>query len=39
MATQGTQAIDRAADLVVRVVQSPDPVSTPELAQATGLAR
>lgn len=39
MATQGTQAIDRAADLVVRVVQSPDPLSTPELAQSTGLAR
>lgn len=39
MSGNGTQAIDRAADLVVRVVQSPDPLSTPDLAEATGLAR
>lgn len=39
MSSTGTQAIDRAADLVVRVVQSPDPLSTPDLAEATGLAR
>lgn len=35
----GTQAIDRAADLVARVVQAPEPVTAVELAADTGLAR
>lgn len=39
MSIPGTQAIDRAADLVVRVVQSPDPLSTLDLAAVSGLAR
>lgn len=35
----GTQSIDRAADLLARVVRSEGPVTFTELAAATGLAR
>lgn len=35
----GTQSIDRAADLVDRVVRADGPVSATALAEATGLAR
>ena len=35
----GTQSIDRAADLLARVVRSEAPVTFTELAAATGLAR
>ncbi|MGG5260088.1 IclR family transcriptional regulator [Phycicoccus avicenniae] len=38
-ASTGTQSIDRAADLVARVVRSDGPVATPALAESTGLAR
>jgi IclR family transcriptional regulator, acetate operon repressor len=40
MATEaGTQAIDRAAQLLVRVVESPQPVGVNELAERSGLPR
>jgi DNA-binding IclR family transcriptional regulator len=40
MATEaGTQAIDRAAQLLVRVVESPQPVGVNELAKRSGLPR
>ena len=35
----GTQAIDRAAALLVRVVESPQPVPVGELAAAAGLPK
>ena len=35
----GTQSIDRAADLLARVVRAPSPVTFTELAEVTGLAR
>lgn len=35
----GTQAVDRAADLVALVVESPDPLSFSEIHQRCGLAR
>ncbi len=35
----GTQSIDRAADLVTRVVRGDDGLTAAELAEATGLAR
>lgn len=35
----GTQSIDRAADLLARVVRAPAPVTFTELAEVTGLAR
>jgi len=35
----GTQSIDRAAQLLVRVVESDEPTSVGELAQSTGLPR
>src|SRR5690349_1387765 len=35
----GTQSIDRAADLLARVVRSDGPITFTELAAATGLAR
>jgi DNA-binding IclR family transcriptional regulator len=35
----GTQSIDRAADLLVRVVESSEPSSVGELAQAAGLPK
>ena len=34
-----TQSIDRAADLLARVVRAPSPVTFTELAEVTGLAR
>jgi len=36
---QGTQAIDRAAELLVRVVESPRPLAVGELAESTGLPK
>ena len=40
MATEaGTQAIDRAAQLLVRVVESPQPLGVNELAERSGLPR
>src|SRR5262249_56595548 len=40
MATEtGTQAIDRAALLLVRVVESPGPIAVAELADGAGLPR
>src|ERR1700674_5201651 len=36
---QGTQAIDRAAQLLVRVLQSERPLGLTELADATGLPK
>ena len=38
-AETGTQAIDRAARLLVRVVESPQPIGVNELAAGTGLPR
>jgi DNA-binding IclR family transcriptional regulator len=38
-AKTGTQAIDRAAQLLVRVVESGEPTSVGELAQTTGLPK
>lgn len=38
-ARTGTQAIDRAAQLLVRVVESDDPETVGELAETTGLPR
>lgn len=38
-ASTGTQSIDRAADLLARVVRASEPVTFSELAVATGLAR
>ncbi len=35
----GTQAVDRAAQLLIRVVQGPDPVTFTELTAASGLAK
>src|ERR1700747_1701879 len=35
----GTQAVDRAARLLSEVVHAADPVSFPELAEVTGLAK
>lgn len=35
----GTQAVDRAADLLVRVVDSPEPVAFSTLAERTGLPK
>src|SRR2546427_8804020 len=37
--TTGTQAIDRAAQLLVRVVESPRPPSVGELAERAGLPK
>ncbi|MBP6997075.1 MAG: IclR family transcriptional regulator [Phycicoccus sp.] len=37
--TTGTQAVDRALDLLARVVQAGEPVSFTELSDRTGLAR
>ena len=37
--TAGTQAIDRAAELLVRVVESPGPVAVGELAATSGLPK
>jgi IclR family transcriptional regulator, acetate operon repressor len=37
--TTGTQAIDRAAQLLVRVVESVQPPSVGELAQRAGLPK
>ena len=40
MATEaGTQAIDRAAQLLVRVVESPQPLGVNELDERSGLPR
>src|SRR2546428_226969 len=40
MATEtGTQAIDRAAQLLVRVVESPRPIAVGELADSAGLPK
>jgi DNA-binding IclR family transcriptional regulator len=39
VAATGTQAIDRAAALLVRVVESPEPVPVGELAAAAGLPK
>ena len=38
-ATTGTQAIDRAAALLVRVVEAPQPPSVGELAERAGLPK
>lgn len=38
-ATTGTQSIDRAADLLARIVRAEEPPTFTELADATGLAR
>src|ERR1700757_5244362 len=38
-AETGTQAIDRAAELLVRVVESPRPLGVGELAERSGLPR
>src|SRR6266581_2630637 len=38
-ARTGTKAIDRAAQLLVRVVESRDPETVGELAETTGLPR
>jgi DNA-binding IclR family transcriptional regulator len=35
----GTQAIDRACDLLIRVINSEDPVTLSELVSTTGLAK
>jgi IclR family transcriptional regulator, acetate operon repressor len=35
----GTQAVDRAADLLVRVIDSPEPVTFSTLAERTGLPK
>ncbi|GGL31035.1 IclR family transcriptional regulator [Phycicoccus endophyticus] len=35
----GTQSVDRASDLVARVVRTPGPVTFSELAESSGLAR
>src|SRR5258708_11847762 len=37
--TTGTQAIDRAAQLLVRVVESPSPLAISELAERSGLPK
>lgn len=37
--TTGTQSIDRAADLLARVVHSDSPLSNTDLAEAAGLAK
>jgi DNA-binding IclR family transcriptional regulator len=37
--TPGTQSIDRAAQLLVRVVESPQPLAVGELAETTGLPK
>lgn len=39
MSTNGTQAIDRAAQLLAIVVQADEPISFTDLSEATGLAR
>jgi IclR family acetate operon transcriptional repressor len=39
MSTHGTQAVDRAAQLLALVVQADAPISFTELAEETGLAR
>jgi len=39
MSTNGTQAIDRAAQLLTLVVQADEPISFTDLADETGLAR
>lgn len=39
MSTNGTQAIDRAAQLLALVVRADEPISFTELAEETGLAR
>lgn len=39
MSTTGTQAVDRAAQLLALVVQADEPISFTELAEETGLAR
>jgi DNA-binding IclR family transcriptional regulator len=38
-AENGTQAIDRAAELLVRVVESPQPLAVTELAASSGLPK
>ena len=35
----GTQSIDRAADLLLRIIDADDPVTLTELVSATGLAK
>jgi IclR family transcriptional regulator, acetate operon repressor len=39
MSTTGTQAVDRAAQLLALVVQADEPISFTDLAEETGLAR
>jgi IclR family acetate operon transcriptional repressor len=39
LATQGTTAVDRGADLLVRVLESAQPVALTDLASATGIPK